>query len=110
MFAFAKLPREYAVHLHTVAMFHVFIVKMQLCLYNMAHLYETPYLIERCYILRLQAIQAVIQRIGSSKQVPCTVHLAVARCLLQHHALLAYSLEPSYCSEEGMMLQPFQCF
>ena len=30
---FAKLPREDAVHLHTVAMFYVFIVKMQLCLF-----------------------------------------------------------------------------
>lgn len=28
-----QLPREDAVHLHTVAMFYVFIVKMQLCLF-----------------------------------------------------------------------------
>ena len=76
----------------------------------MANLNEAPYLIQSRYVLCLQAIQSIIQGVGSLQQVPCAVNLAIACCLLQHQTLLAHSFEPSNGSEERMMLQSFQCF
>ena len=104
MFALAQLPSEYTIHLHTVAMFQVFLADAKLIPYNMAYLDEAPNLIERGNIFRLQAIDTVVQRISPTQQVPGPVNLAISCRLLQDKAFLVQSLETSYRPEERIPL------
>ena len=107
VFSLSQFPCEHPVHLHAVAMVHIHI-DPHLLSYDMAHLDEAPYLIERGDVLRLQPIHPIVQRIGASQQLPCPVNLTIARCPLQHQALLGQPLESSYGSEEWIALQVAQ--
>ena len=109
MFSFAQIPREQAIHFHTVFMVYIFIRQMKFFLHNMAHFYETPYLVECRYIFGLQTVYAIIQRIGAAKQAPRAIYLTVAGSFLQNQTFLIHSFVISYCTEEGISLQVFQC-
>ena len=82
MFSLAQFPCENAIHFHTVTMVNVFWFDAKQVSNNMTHFNEAPYLIEGGYIFGLQTVYAIIERVGTAQQVPCSVHLAVAAGLL----------------------------
>ena len=108
MFAFAQFPSKHTAHLHTITVFHIFHANTKLIPHNMAHLNETPYLIQRGYIFRLKAIDTIIQRIGPSQQIPRRIDLTIACCPLQHKTLLIQSLESSHRPEKGISPEMLQ--
>ena len=60
MFSLTQLPGKQTIQLHSIAMFHIFLIQIQLLLHYVAHLYETPYFIKRGDVLGLQPIDAFI--------------------------------------------------
>ena len=57
----------------------------------------------------LQTVYAIIQRIGAAKQAPCAIYLTISGSFLQNQTFLIHSFVISYCTEEGISLQVFQC-
>ena len=60
IFSLTQLPGKQTIQLHSVAMFHIILIQIQLLLNYVAHLYETPYFIKRGDVLGLQPIDAFI--------------------------------------------------
>ena len=60
MFSLAQLPGKQTIQFHSIAMFHIILIQIQLLLHYVAHLYETPYFIKRGDVLGLQPIDAFI--------------------------------------------------
>ena len=60
MFSLTQLPGKQTIQFHSIAMFHIILIQIQLLLHYVAHLYETPYFIKRGDVLGLQPIDAFI--------------------------------------------------
>ena len=98
MLSLTQLPGKQTIQLHSVAMFHI--IQIQLLLYYVAHLYETPYFIKRSDVLRLQPIDAFVQRISLAEQIPSSINLTISRSFLKNHTFLIQPLETPDGSEE----------